>query len=192
VREGGKLGVILCQVSDWDAAVKVGVVLMKVHDKFPQLMSSLGAAVLKLLHKTDTDDLSFPDMALSTRSEFFRSHLYAAYTNEMHLKKYSKLLQLSVAGTLPTVEDIHELLGSCQCEVRKASLGFLRVYGCMHSDDTKAKFLLEDVSRFAHLEVWCPSDKLHFLKIFANPETVWSTVNVDAVVKGAYFLCSDY
>jgi hypothetical protein len=181
----------LLQVSDWEAAVKLGVILDKVMDKFPDLMSSLGVSVVKLLHGVGIDDVTFPDMTLSTRAEFFRSRLYGAFTDQVHLKKYNELLQASVAGAMPSSDDISELLDSCRCEVRKASLGFMRVYSCMLSDKLKAKYLIENESNFAHLELWLPSDRLHFLKIFVSDETVWRTVDKDVLVKGAYFLCSD-
>ena len=128
---------------------------------------------------------------MSLRSDFFRSRLYAAFTDQVQLKKYTNLLQLSVAGTLPTVEDINELLESSHCEVRKASLGFMRVYTCMLSDKMKAKFLMEDESHFAHLELWLPSHRWHFLRIFVSDDTVWSSAHPSIVTQGAYFLCKD-
>jgi hypothetical protein len=146
-------------------------------DKFPDLTSSLGVSVVKLLHGVGIDDVTFPDMTLSTRAEFFRSRLYGAFTDQVHLKKYNELLQASVAGALPSLDDISELLDSCRCEMRKASLGFMRVYTCMLSDKLKAKFLTENESNFAHLELRLPSDRLHFLKIFVSDKTVWRTVD---------------
>ena len=107
----------------------------------------------------------------------------------MELKKYTNLLQLRVAGTLPTVDDISELLKSCQCEVRKASLGFMRVYACMLSDKMKAKFLMEDESYFDHLELWLPGHRWQWLKILVSDDTVWSSVHPSIVTQGAYFLC---
>jgi hypothetical protein len=62
----------------------------------------------------------------------------------------------------------------------------------MSSDKLKAKYLIENESHFAHLELWLPSDRLHFLKIFVSDETVWRTVDQAVLVKGAYFLCSDF
>jgi hypothetical protein len=182
----------LLQVSDWEAAVKLGVILDKVMDKFPDLMSSLGISVVKLLHGVGIDDVTFPDMTLSTRAEFFRSRLYAAFTDQVHLKNYNEILQASQAGTMPSSDAISDLLDSCRCDVRKASLGFMRVYSCMSSDKLKAKYLIENESHFAHLELWLPSDRLHFLKIFVSDETVWRTVDQAVLVKGAYFLCSDF
>ena len=161
-------------------------------NKFPQLMTSLGESVVKLLFGTGTDDLTFPEMPLSIRSDFFRSRLYAAFTEQVELKKYTNLLQLSVAGTLPTVDDISELLKSCQCEVRKASLGFMRVFVCMLSDKMKAKFLMEDESYFDHLDLWMPWHRWHFLKIFVSGDTVWSSVHPSIVTQGAYFLSKDF
>ena len=101
------------------------------------------------------------------------------------------LLKLSADGTLPSVEDINELLESCLCELRKASLGFMRVYLSFSSDKMKAQFLMENESHFDHLQSWLPLHRLHCLKIFVSTSTVWNTVTKEHVLDGAYFLCSD-
>ena len=170
--------------------MRIGATLKLVQDQFSQLLGSLGV-VVQLLSATGTDDLTFPDMDLSTRSTFFRSRLYAAFTEQVQLKKYLILLQLSAGGTLPSDQDINELLESCLCELRKASLGFMRVWLSFSSDKMKAQFLMENVSHFDHLRSWLPSHRLHCLKIFVSTNTVWNTVTKDHVLDGAYFLCSD-
>jgi hypothetical protein len=58
---------------DWSQAQRLGQILEVVSKEFGSLLSPLGQAVVLLLNKGGGDEvIPYPDMALATRTEFFR------------------------------------------------------------------------------------------------------------------------
>jgi hypothetical protein len=65
----------ILNVEDWSQAQPLGNISEVVQAEFGSLLSPLGQAVVLLLTKGGGDDvLTFPDMALATRTEFFRTN----------------------------------------------------------------------------------------------------------------------
>ena len=64
----------IVNVEDWSQAQPLGKILEVVQKEFGSLLSPLGHAVLVLLSNGGGDEnIIFPDMALATRTEFFRT-----------------------------------------------------------------------------------------------------------------------
>ena len=65
----------MLDVEDWSQAQSLGSILDVVQKEFGMLLSPLGQAVVVLLRSGGGDDgVHFPDMALASRSEFFRTN----------------------------------------------------------------------------------------------------------------------
>ncbi len=65
----------ILNVEDWSQAQPLGKILEVVQKEFGSLLSPLGQAVVVLLSKGGGDEvIDFPDMALATRTEFFRTN----------------------------------------------------------------------------------------------------------------------
>jgi hypothetical protein len=89
----------ILNVEDWSHAQPLGKILEVVQKEFGSLLSPLGQAVVMLLSKGGGDDnITFPDMALATRTEFFRttdrvqvtlSHVYSCRSVVEYTLKYS-------------------------------------------------------------------------------------------------------
>jgi hypothetical protein len=61
-------------LEDWSQAQPLGSILNVVQKEFGMLLSPLGLAVVVLLTGGGHDGVNFPDMALATRAEFFRTN----------------------------------------------------------------------------------------------------------------------
>jgi hypothetical protein len=65
----------ILNVEEWSQAQPLGNILEVVQKEFGSLLSPLGQAVVMLLSKGGGEEvLTFPDMALATRMEFFRTN----------------------------------------------------------------------------------------------------------------------
>ncbi len=65
----------MLDVEDWSQAQPLGIILNVVQKEFGMLLSPLGQAVVVVLNSGGKhDDVTFPDMALATRAEFFRTN----------------------------------------------------------------------------------------------------------------------
>ncbi len=65
----------MLDVEDWSQAQPLGIILNVVQKEFGMLLSPLGQAVVVVLNSGGRhDDVTFPDMALATRAELFRTN----------------------------------------------------------------------------------------------------------------------
>jgi len=103
------------------------------------------------------------------------------------MHQVSKLTQGAKAGTAPPQETITMLIDSCRDDTTKASLGFAKAWFSAAGQDAQLDLLFADPSNFAYYAQWTDG-KLMLLKEFASPQTLWRSVPIDQVVKGAYLL----
>ncbi len=164
--------------------------MTKVYDKYPQLLASLGSAVVLLLSGNEIDQ--FPDMPLSTRAEFFRSPLYQAYSQNLVAIRYTKFVVDCRAGTIPSTSAIDELTKACTDESILDDLSFARLFfGGEQGKELlhQAGVLLEDTENFPRLEKFMPDHKLMLLKVF-DESVAWKAIAIEPLVKACYLLCS--